>query len=700
MTSMRYIIAIIFVLTTSHLASAQCIAAKTLTASATTICPSDASPTITILNAEDEVTYCLVKNSSLVSGSCKERSGLNVSWTVTTSGEYKVYGTKTGCSGVTYMSNTIDITFTSPGTLAITPSSPSPVCFGDFVTLTATGGQGNYKWSTLGGVIDSDSTKSTFKVEHTGYYRVSGDVGCNTRQTTSYVSVTVYDPVGGGTVSGPSIVCISSAPSFTSSASATGAGSFTYQWEVQSPGGSWSDIAGATGLTCIAPAITSTKVYRRKVTTSCGTAYSNIDTVKVANPPSVGVVGGSEGYGSTTDTLSVTGNSHPIIKWQKQIGSTWTDIASSASPTLIVSNVSTSTSYRTATQNSPCPIEYSSPGTITIYPVPAISVSGPATITFGSTTKLEVGSGFYSYQWYRNGLNIPGAISRNLKVVSAGEYRVQVKGSATSGSYTTAAKVIGSKYDDPLNDYNYIQTVDFQVAGVTSSDSLFGLEKKEYNFTTAYFDGLSRPEQTVQLGASPGGKDVVQSVVYDHLNRESRKYLPYADDETTGDYKQDAILSQAAFYNTAANVAHDLKPYSETSFEQSPLNRVVEQGAVGTAWQPGTNHTIKKEYLTNSDASVLRFYFNPTLPEIFLQAEPPSPGAFFPPNMLSVVRTIDEDGNDVLEYVDKQGRTICKKVKAPDNKYACTYYVYDDLGNLVVVIPPQGVEQILNPNGN
>jgi len=37
-------------------------------------------------------------------------------------------------------------------------------------------------------------------------------------------------------------------------------------------------------------------------------------------------------------------------------------------------------------------------------------------------------------------------------------------------------------------------------------------------------------------------------------------------------------------------------------------------------------------------------------------------------------------------------------VKAATGVYASTYYIYDDLGNLVIVIPPEGVKHILNPN--
>src|SRR5690606_29166809 len=59
----------------------------------------------------------------------------------------------------------------------------------------------------------------------------------------------------------------------------------------------------------------------------------------------------------------------------------------------------------------------------------------------------------------------------------------------------------------------------------------------------------------------------------------------------------------------------------------------------------------------------------------------------------------------VIEYKDKQGRVVLKRVQAVegtptvppplnDTNYASTYYVYDDFGNLVCVIPPEATRQL------
>jgi RHS repeat-associated protein len=70
--------------------------------------------------------------------------------------------------------------------------------------------------------------------------------------------------------------------------------------------------------------------------------------------------------------------------------------------------------------------------------------------------------------------------------------------------------------------------------------------------------------------------------------------------------------------------------------------------------------------------------------------------------------TTDEQGKQVIEFKDKEGKVVLKKVQltaAPDNgsgsdhaDWMCTYYIYDDLGNLRCVIQPEGVKA-LSQNG-
>lgn len=206
-----------------------------------------------------------------------------------------------------------------------------------------------------------------------------------------------------------------------------------------------------------------------------------------------------------------------------------------------------------------------------------------------------------------------------------------------------------------------------------------------------YFDGLGRPLQTVQVKGSPANKDVVQPMVYDQFGRETQKYLPYAAQGTAdGSYKSSAISDQAAFYNlppATSGVSRIDYPSAGTNFEPSPLNRVVEQGAPGIPWQlsnsgvSGGGHTVKIAYGTNGGTDVPLWSVNTTGNGLS------GGNTNYDAGQLYVTTTTDENGNNTIEYKDKEGHVVCKKAQGPAG-YLATQYVYDDLGNLAYVLPP------------
>ncbi|MFZ4771346.1 MAG: RHS repeat domain-containing protein, partial [Ferruginibacter sp.] len=69
---------------------------------------------------------------------------------------------------------------------------------------------------------------------------------------------------------------------------------------------------------------------------------------------------------------------------------------------------------------------------------------------------------------------------------------------------------------------------------------------------------------------------------------------------------------------------------------------------------------------------------------------------------------IDEHGKQVIEFKDKEGKVILKKVQltasaddgtGTDHRgWLCTYYIYDDLNNLRCVIQPEAVKKMSDPS--
>ncbi|NHA06099.1 RHS repeat-associated core domain-containing protein [Mucilaginibacter sp. HC2] len=243
-----------------------------------------------------------------------------------------------------------------------------------------------------------------------------------------------------------------------------------------------------------------------------------------------------------------------------------------------------------------------------------------------------------------------------------------------------------------------------------------------------YFDGLGRPLQTVQVQGSPLNKDMVQPFAYDQFGREAIKYLPYAATTADGSYKTDALSTGINnFYNpggsgvsgtqqSTGGIVYNPNPYSVTNFESSPLNRVVEQGAAGTPWQPvagnTTGHTAKMVYTTNNlnafsgtDTSVSMrvILYNATINSNQSQTLTigNAAGNYYLAGQLYVTVSKDENwkdtglgnsrGGTMEEYKDIEGHVVLKRTfnyTGGTLQMLSTYYVYDDVGNLAFVLPP------------
>jgi RHS repeat-associated protein len=289
---------------------------------------------------------------------------------------------------------------------------------------------------------------------------------------------------------------------------------------------------------------------------------------------------------------------------------------------------------------------------------------------------------------------------------------------------------------------NYVRTrvPNREITTNTKLDALTG-NKDSVQTTIQYVDGLGRPLQTVLVKASPTLKDVVQPFVYDQYGREAIKYLPYAASSTAdGSYKTDALtagVGVAQFYNPSGNPATTVTqqtngipntafPFTQTGFEASPLNRALEQGAPGAAWQlvntpngASTNRSVRMISITNDQTvfptttgnngsrrvMIYRVVINSNQTRTLVRGV----GAtveYYPSNQLMVTSIRNEnwqpsDGcfGTTEEYKDKQGHLIVKRTYNLKSTYSggvetktaemlSTYYVYDDLGNLCFVLPP------------
>ncbi|OQP55780.1 DUF6443 domain-containing protein [Niastella populi] len=283
---------------------------------------------------------------------------------------------------------------------------------------------------------------------------------------------------------------------------------------------------------------------------------------------------------------------------------------------------------------------------------------------------------------------------------------------------------------------NYIRTWDALVPE-DNANTLMTRDVKDVRQITQYLDGLGRPLQTVVKkgslvtnSANPvsaaNAIDLVSPVVYDEFGRESFKYLPFGANNNGGNtsisdgmFKLNPFQQQAFFYsdthaNSPIKGQGETTYYSQVKFEASPLNRAEENFAPGNNWAGTSAQTIeanrrsvKTKYWINTAVDVVRVWTvtNSALGTFGTYASTST----YPAGELFKNVTVDEHNKQVIEFKDKEGKVILKKVQltavSDDGSgkdhtgWLCTYYIYDDLNNLRCVIQPQAVK-LMNDAAN
>ena len=252
----------------------------------------------------------------------------------------------------------------------------------------------------------------------------------------------------------------------------------------------------------------------------------------------------------------------------------------------------------------------------------------------------------------------------------------------------------------PWENRNMIITNEILYPGILTQEDVDKAPIGKKKQSVVYFDGLGRPEQTVMTGASPGKKDMIIPVEYDLLGREAKQFLPYVG--TTGDglFRTNAITSQGTYLGDPVNGVYKGENhfYTETQFDNSPLNLPVNTMAPGSGWG-GSGKGVKLVYDLNGLDDKVRIW---RMDGTDINALPVSGATdIFPAYTLAKKITTDENGKQTVEYANTDNQVVLKKQQIADNGplltpshdgWLCTYYVYDDLNRLRFVITPKAVE--------
>lgn len=573
------------------------------------------------------------------------------------------------------------------------------ICSGESITVSSSGGTSGFVWRNNSGVqigtnsatLTSYTPPASPALQTYSLNAVYTDICSNSTNISTTFQVQVNNPTS-SLVTPTMAFCAGYSPTFSITLPSA-ASNISYSWTLSN---------GATGImsSYALPPTLAQGAYTLSNTTTADfvgqcqstKTYTYSYPFTVLPSPGAPLVAGNARFTSGTMTLTASGV-FPLpadYNWTSPSGTTHTNtlITPSQSTSVInyaqVSAVGTNGCVGLATQ-----VDISITNPKIIY----VSTSG---LPIGGSATLGTADVYDTYVW-RNSLTQVIGSSATVVVSTPDTYNVTVTKSGVSGN---AIFVVDDNLDN--QNYNYVAENTILQSGVLNETQVPMLTIGTKVQQVQYFDGIGRPRLTVQTQASPGMNDLVVVQTYDATGREDKKYLPYKSIENTGRYKANGIADQLTFYQGTAKVAVDTNPFATTIFEPSPLNRVAKQGSPGTTWQPTSALT------DFTDKSVKRVYGSNTVNEVYMFVYDPASGivakstlnsGYYLQGQLSYTKTMDEKNNEVIEYTDLLGHTICKKVQygtdgVGTKLYTNTYYLYDNYGNLVIVLSPEAVNKL------
>jgi RHS repeat-associated protein len=554
------------------------------------------------------------------------------------------------------------------------------------------------------------------------------------------LSVTVIPPIplSAGSISNPSqTINYNTTPALLQSSQAVAGNcnsNYSYQWQSSTNNVNFNDIGGASQNNYQPGNLTTTTYFRKRAICNAEVAYTNTATVTVIPQIVVGnLVPGSQTVNYAADagyiyTPGVTGgNGTYSYQWQRSPDNSFSNPVNIPGQTLdnyTPKALTQTTWYRLLVTSNGASVA-SNPVVVNVYPPLQPGTVSPATqpaIDFGSSaqtlrvTGVTGGSGSYFYQWQQANnssfLN-PVTISNTNSTIytptnctATSWYRVAVNSNGVT-AYSNA--VVVSVYAGPVNvqNLNYIRIRSFELPGITNLQAADAVTNvAEVKQATDYFDGLGRKMQTVAKGGSKNGTnfaDLVAPVVYDEFGREAIKYLPYPSPTSDGNFKPAPVKELSDFYKLTE--PNESVYYGQTVFESSPANRVFKNMAPGDSWA-GSGRGIENKFYFNSPTDNVRVWNVTDVPNgLGTYYNAAGQAGVYPAASLYKSITVDENGAQVIEFKDKDGLVVLKKVQltaAPDNGsgsgyagWLCTSYIYDDLNNLRCVVQPRGVELLI-----
>jgi hypothetical protein len=303
-------------------------------------------------------------------------------------------------------------------TVAGTVGTDATVCSGsNSGTLTLTGQTGSIlRWEssidnfvTVVTIANTTTTQNYSNLTQTTKYRAVVQNGTCTSANSTPATITVGSGTVAGTVGIDATVCSGSNSGILTLTGQTGS---ILRWESSIDNFVTVVTIANTTTTQNYSNLTQTTKYRAVVQNgTCTSANSTPATITVGSGTVAGTVGSDATVcsGSNSGTLTLTGQTGSILRWESSIDNFVTIITiANTTTSQTYTNLTQTTRFRAVVQNGTCTSVNSNPATITIL-VPNVPVATGASIFLGGSVTLTAtgctGSGF-SLKWYQTSDNM------------------------------------------------------------------------------------------------------------------------------------------------------------------------------------------------------------------------------------------------------------------------------------------------------
>lgn len=303
---------------------------------------------------------------------------------------------------------------------------PSSVCAGTPVTLTITSGTLHsseaWKWYSdfCGGQLVGTGASITVAPAATTIYFVRGEGNCGLPGPCTSVTVTVNNPLPSSlTISSlPSgLICPNTSVTFTA-VPVNGGSAPAFVWKKNGT------VVGSNASTYTTNNLSNNDVITCELTSNGNcvfptTAASNSITVTVDPNPVLGSISPASAdicSGSSQVLTATGGGSYQwLLNGTPITGATGNSYTASQSGT-----------YNVLISNGSCSSLAADPVIVTVHPLPSGNITPANASICAGSSQLLTANGGNSYQWYRDNILLPNAVSSTYLATAPGNYSVSI----------------------------------------------------------------------------------------------------------------------------------------------------------------------------------------------------------------------------------------------------------------------------------